>query len=61
MNNPEPGSKWYGKDSTKFTVLKTLIQSDGTWIYYQRQSDGAEFNCLVEAFLHRFFKDASHP
>jgi HSP90 family molecular chaperone len=60
MNNPEPNSKWHSTNSTKFTVLKTSIQPDGTWVYYQRHPDGAEFNCLVEAFLHRFVKDISH-
>lgn len=27
---------------------------NGSWVHYRRQSDGQEFNCLVEAFKERF-------
>lgn len=60
MVSPVIGSKWTAAAYVKFVVVDTKNDEHGTWIYYKRISDGAEFNCLVGAFLQRFTEDKSY-
>lgn len=60
MALPVIGSKWTASDCVKFFILNVESNEHGTWIYYKRTTDGAEFNCLVDAFLQRFTEDRSY-
>ena len=60
MNEIIPGSKWRGSDYAVFFVVKVEERDQGTWVFYRRAKDNAEFNCLVGAFLHRFQEDRSY-
>jgi hypothetical protein len=60
MNDILPGSKWRSTDYILFYVIRTEERNGDTWVFYRRDHDGQEFNCLAGAFLHRFQEDKSH-
>ena len=51
--NIEIGSVWTGTDVV-FIVTDVKVYGEGTWVYYKNSVTGQEYNCLVEAFTHRF-------
>ena len=46
--------KFVGPDGVIFVVNEVIQGSAGLTVYYTRQSDGANFSCLIDAFSERF-------
>jgi len=48
------GSFWSGNDRSMFKVTGLIETPEGLWVHYTQTSTGRTFNCLSEAFTHRF-------
>lgn len=50
----ESKKKFVGQDGRVFTVDEVIQGPAGLTVYYTRESDGANFSCLIDAFAERF-------
>lgn len=54
INTVIPGSTWSGTDFQTFKVEMVYENSAGTWVTYINTKTNQVYDCLVDAFLHRF-------
>ncbi len=55
-NKPRVDDKWVGSNHEKFLITRVAVVDGKTWIYYEKLSDGSEYNCLEESFKARYTK-----
>lgn len=55
-NKPRVDDKWIGNNNEKFLVTRVSNVNGKTWVYYEKLSDGTEYNCLEESFTFRYTK-----
>lgn len=54
INTVMPGSKWTSSDFQVFKVEMVYENSAGIWVTYINTKTDQVYDCLIEAFLHRF-------
>ncbi len=54
MDRPRVNDLWVTNNFVTFRVTEVKSVNNENWIYYRREHDNAEFNCLEGAFLERF-------
>jgi len=56
LNIVNIGSYW-SSNQIKFMVTNLIERNEEIWVQYIRVNDNTSYECLVDAFTYRFYKD----